>query len=139
MTACTFIVRLLYNDLLMSRPFFLPLSQAYVLIMSGILVLFSIAVWVTVKVLSRVFSSSTLDTIPGPSSGSFMTGKNHVPTYLCQKIQTRYGLGNFGRMFDRHGWNFVDDLGENYGSVVRLMGPMGVSFVFSSSFHKDEG
>ena len=49
---------------------------------------------------------------------------------------TRSDLGNFGRMFDRHGWNFVDDLGENYGSVVRLMGPMGVSSVFSSSFHR---
>lgn len=37
--------------------------------------------------------------------------------------------GNMARFFDRYGWKFVDELGEKYGSVVKLMGPLGVGSI----------
>ena len=37
--------------------------------------------------------------------------------------------GNFPRLFDRHGWNFMNELEDKYGSVVKLTGPLGVCFL----------
>ena len=39
--------------------------------------------------------------------------------------------GNFPRLFDRHGWNFMNELEDKYGSVVKLTGPLGVCFIMT--------
>lgn len=38
-------------------------------------------------------------------------------------------LGHLSQLFDRHGWDFQDELGERYESVVKLQSVLGVSWV----------
>ncbi|KAK7681875.1 hypothetical protein QCA50_015224 [Cerrena zonata] len=70
-----------------------------------------LALWAISRVFRRIFSHSTLDNIPGPPSQSFIKG-------------------NIARLFDRYGWDFMDELGERYGSVVKLTGPIGRKILF---------
>lgn len=35
--------------------------------------------------------------------------------------------GNMELLMDRHGWDFVDELGSRYNKVVKLTGQLGVS------------
>ncbi|KIP09651.1 hypothetical protein PHLGIDRAFT_86237 [Phlebiopsis gigantea 11061_1 CR5-6] len=57
------------------------------------------------KVVRRYLVGSPLDNIPGPEATSRLQG--HLP-----------------EMFDRHGWDFHDRITEQYGSVVKLYGPL---------------
>ena len=34
--------------------------------------------------------------------------------------------GNFGKLFERHQWDFINSLGTDYNSVVKMAGPLGV-------------
>ncbi|CAL1697383.1 unnamed protein product [Somion occarium] len=74
-------------------------------------VLAVIVSWITWKIVGHLFSRSPLDNIPGPTNSSFLKG-------------------NVDRLFDRHGWDFQDEIGEKYGPVVKLMGPLGRKMLF---------
>lgn len=65
------------------------------------------------RVVHNLFIRSPLDNIPGPAPPSLIRG-------------------NLGQLFDRHGWDFLDGLGEKYGKVVRLTGILGhrILYVF---------
>ncbi|KZT04037.1 cytochrome P450 [Laetiporus sulphureus 93-53] len=58
-----------------------------------------------------VFLRSPLDNVPGPVSQSFLKG-------------------NFGQLLDRTGWDFQWEIGEKYGSVVKLNGLLGSKHLF---------
>lgn len=86
--------------------------------------------WVADKFFRMLFSRSTLDNIPGPPSESFMKGEGTQYFYTPHELKICMLIwGNFPRLFDRHGWDFMDELEEKYGSVVKLAGPLGVSQV----------
>ena len=36
-------------------------------------------------------------------------------------------LGSFMQLFERHDWDFIEDISSNYGSVVKLHDLVGVS------------
>ncbi|KAK7676944.1 hypothetical protein QCA50_020062 [Cerrena zonata] len=70
-----------------------------------------VAVWGLWRLLRNYFIRSPLDNIPGPQPASILQG-------------------NFGQLFDRHGWNFQDELGEKYQSVVKLQNTLGRKALF---------
>jgi len=59
----------------------------------------------------RKFTKSPLRNLPGPASKSFLRG-------------------SFEQLFDRHGWDFQDELGEKYGPVVKITGLLGKEYLF---------
>lgn len=36
-------------------------------------------------------------------------------------------IGSFMQLFERHDWDFIEDISSNYGSVVKLHDLVGVS------------
>ncbi|KAI0069487.1 cytochrome P450 [Panus rudis PR-1116 ss-1] len=66
--------------------------------------------WLVWYVLQRT-SSSPLDVIPGPQSVSWVKG-------------------NLDQLFDRHGWNFQDELADKYQSVVKFHNMFGRRALF---------
>lgn len=88
-------------------------------------VLAVIVSWITWKIVGHLFSRSPLDNIPGPTNSSFLKGMS--TSWWRVATNEDYRAGNVDRLFDRHGWDFQDEIGEKYGPVVKLMGPLGVS------------
>ncbi|KAJ6618197.1 cytochrome P450 [Mycena sp. CBHHK59/15] len=64
-----------------------------------------------IALLRRIFSRSALDNIPGPPSASFL-------------------LGNVLQYHNPDGWDFQQDLEENYGAVVKLSGFLGSKMLY---------
>ncbi|KAH9840925.1 cytochrome P450 [Rhodofomes roseus] len=60
-----------------------------------------LAVWVFWRVSRKALATSPLDNIPGPRSGSFVSG-------------------NYGQMYHRQGWKWHERLWRKYGSVIKL-------------------
>ncbi|KAJ7703987.1 cytochrome P450 [Mycena rosella] len=73
--------------------------------------------YVLLSIVRRIFSSSPLDTIPGPPSHSFLFGTSP---------------GNLKETHDPDGWEFQRALEEDYGGVVRIRGLLGSSSLFVS-------
>lgn len=46
---------------------------------------------------------------------------------ICSTCPLLLYSSNFGQLFDRHGWEFQDELGEKYQSVVKLQDTFSVS------------
>ncbi|KAK7676950.1 hypothetical protein QCA50_020068 [Cerrena zonata] len=82
------------------------------IVMALLQVLASVSlVWLIWQVARNYLLKSPLDNIPGPKPSSWLTG--HI-----------------NQLFDRHGWKFQDDIGENYGPVVKLQSLFGRKALF---------
>ncbi|OCH89968.1 cytochrome P450 [Obba rivulosa] len=77
------------------------MSTVLTLLQAGIL---AVATWVAWRVIQYI--RSPFNNIPGPPGGSIFSG------HLLQ-------------MIDRHAWDFVTEVGEKFGQVVRLKGLFG--------------
>ncbi|KAM5543445.1 hypothetical protein V8D89_002696 [Ganoderma adspersum] len=62
--------------------------------------------WVLWKYFRQFFVSSSLDNIPGPAAGSWV-------------------YGNLKQVLNKNGWDFIQDLTDNYPGIVKLHGPLG--------------
>ncbi|KAJ7775924.1 cytochrome P450 [Mycena maculata] len=89
-----------------------PHSMASTFSQYLLIALVSYTIW---RILRRVFKSSVLDNIPGPQRHSILTG-------------------NLAAFHDPDGWEFHEDLEQNYGQVVKVRGFLGTPhlFVFDS-------
>ncbi|KAI0791025.1 cytochrome P450 [Abortiporus biennis] len=67
--------------------------------------------WLGWKLLNGYFVKSPLDNIPGPARASLF-------------------IGNLGQFFSRHGWDFLERLGNQYGGVVKLHGILGGRYLY---------
>ena len=92
-----------------------------------------VVVWVVWRFVRRFVTTSSLDNIPGPKPQSWWRGN----ALLIHRWQIWHGLltnvplppiGSLYQFFDRHGWEFQDELGENYEPVVKLNGLFGVCY-----------
>jgi len=73
--------------------------------------LISGSLWVLWHLLGRFFVRTPLDNIPGPPRQSFVKG-------------------NLAQLYDSAGWDFLHELGEKYGSVVKIGGTFGSNQLF---------
>ncbi|KAK7681425.1 hypothetical protein QCA50_015517 [Cerrena zonata] len=62
--------------------------------------------WILWRMTSNFILRSPLDNIPGPASVSWVKG-------------------NLGQLYYRHGWNWLDSLGNDFNKVVKLTGLFG--------------
>ncbi|KAK7682246.1 hypothetical protein QCA50_014833 [Cerrena zonata] len=62
--------------------------------------------WILWRLSRNYVLRSPLDNIPGPAPASLIKG-------------------NLGQMYDRHGWNWLDGLGNDFNKVVKLTGLFG--------------
>ncbi|KAF5382135.1 hypothetical protein D9615_004306 [Tricholomella constricta] len=62
--------------------------------------------WALWRFISSSFTTSDLDNIPGPPSGSFLKG-------------------NFGQLYNIHGFDFHTKIAEQFGRVIGIFGPFG--------------
>ncbi|KAI0659771.1 cytochrome P450 [Cubamyces menziesii] len=67
--------------------------------------------WVLWQALRRLVVRDVLDNLPGPPSPSFL-------------------YGNLKQVYDRQGWAFHRELGERYGSAVKLHGKFGQKILY---------
>ena len=90
--------------------------------------------WVLWKYFRQVFVSSPLDNIPGPPARSWIYGAFMVHRSCPLRFDGR--IGNLKQVLDKNGWDFVQDLTDNYPGIVKLHGALGVrlkSFIDKSS------
>ncbi|KAJ6607875.1 cytochrome P450 [Mycena sp. CBHHK59/15] len=73
--------------------------------------LFLCTAYVLTALLRRIIGRSVLNNIPGPPSKSFLTG-------------------NLLQYHNPNGWDFQQDIEENFGGVVRLRGLLGSNILF---------
>ena len=81
------------------------------------------AVWLVWKVISRLFRTSPLDNIPGPSSSSWASGQS--TNCLPETKDLMDYTGNWMDLTSRSNTEFVAKLNA-YGGVCRLHGTFGV-------------
>ena len=87
--------------------------------------------WALWRVSHNFISRSPLDNIPGPTPPSWVKGTLWIiKTYA---IYLFYTTGNLGQIYDRHGWEWIDSLGNNFNKVVKLTGLYGVGHVLCLS------
>ncbi|KAH9941595.1 cytochrome P450 [Epithele typhae] len=67
--------------------------------------------WMLWRLVRKLTHKSPLDNIPGPRSQSVLTG-------------------NLQQLADRQGWDFHDELAEQYGSVVKINGLLGTPWLY---------
>ncbi|RPD55983.1 cytochrome P450 [Lentinus tigrinus ALCF2SS1-6] len=77
---------------------------AYLLVVGGFL-------WAIWQLVRPLFERSPLDIVPGPPSKSIVSG-------------------NLEQLFDRDAWGFHDELGQNYGSVVKIHAVLGRKWLY---------
>lgn len=85
--------------------------------------------WVLWRLNRNFILSSPLDNIPGPAPVSWVKGLlqyNHLFVSDSHPVV----VGNLGQLYDRHAWEWLDGLGNNFNKVVRLTGLFGVSSPF---------
>ncbi|KAI0078667.1 cytochrome P450 [Panus rudis PR-1116 ss-1] len=81
-----------------------PISSTEKSLWQALLVLvLSVLLW---RLFRIVFFRSPLANLPGPRPTSWLKG-------------------NLGQFFDRHGWDFQDELAEKYGPVIKLESTLG--------------
>lgn len=81
--------------------------------------------WIMWKVFQDYIVGSPLDNVPGPARTSFWKGGS-LPASL-HRTHSSIMLGNIHEIFNRHAWDFQKRLAEQYGSVVKFHGALGVS------------
>ncbi|KAF7348656.1 Cytochrome P450 [Mycena venus] len=92
-------------------------------------VLVAVGVCIVSLILHRIFGRSILDNIDGPPSNSILTGGFPLtPTSILCIWPPQENLPAF---FDPDGWDFQQDLEENYGEVVKIRGLLSVCRQFS--------
>lgn len=99
---------------------------------SSWLVVFATVAWIIWRLSSRFLLKSPLDNIPGPPRSSIIRGTTY--NYGRGASQLIFLTGNFGDLFNRHAWDFFDNISRAYGPVLKLHGALGVCSDLSAVF-----
>lgn len=106
-----------------------PVFFFFIVDMFAALLLCTPLVWLAWKVLRLYLTRSPLDNVPGPPRASWLTGMcGTSPGYL--DIYPRL-IGNLEQFFDLYDWQYIDDICDTYGPVVKVQGAFGVRSVIS--------
>ncbi|OBZ77377.1 hypothetical protein A0H81_02561, partial [Grifola frondosa] len=86
--------------------------------------------WFLWKHFRHSIVKSPLDNIPGPRSQSFIHGTSSKERSFLLRTQPSSTIGNLRQIYDRNGWDFRKEIGEKYGSVVKLHGMFGHKMLY---------
>lgn len=107
-------------------------AEATIMLSSSWLVVFATLAWIIWRLFSRFLLKSPLDNIPGPPRSSILRGTAY--NYGRASSQLMFPTGNFGDLFNRHAWDFFDNISRAYGPVLKLHGALGVCSDLSTVF-----
>ena len=113
----------------------LVLSRSLLLVVAMLLqaVLLGGFAWALWQIIRPYVVKSPLDVVPGPPSKSFLSGESLVAGYP-RSILMVFPSGNLEQLFDRDAWGFHDEVGQNYGPIVKINAVLGVSAVVNATF-----
>jgi hypothetical protein len=105
------------NSISCPRPFLLMFQLV-------VLALVAYSIWRV----QLYLKDSPLNNLDGPKPSSFLTG-TVMPVVRFTRL-TSADIGNLSDFHNPDGWDFHQDLEQNYGQVVKIRGLLGVSQLF---------
>ena len=90
--------------------------------------------WAWWHIIRPFVVKSPLDVFPGPPSKSLLSGGCFVLSTEAHSILIAFPSGNLEQLFDRDAWGFHDEVGQNYGPVVKINAVLGVSTIIKAAF-----